>query len=107
MNKYSYERNRAMNEIQLMELADLYKLVSDYTRVRILTVLAKGELSVNEIAENLNMSQSAISHQLRLLKSGKLVKNHREGKQIIYQLDDDHVKTIIEVGMEHVLETYK
>ncbi len=96
-----------MTEIQLMELADLYKLVSDYTRVRIVVLLAKGPLSVNEIAEALDMSQSAISHQLRLLKAGKLVRAQRDGKQMIYQLDDDHVKILIEVGMEHIMETYK
>lgn len=95
-----------MTEIQLMELADLFKLVSDYTRVRIVVLLAKGALSVNEIAEALDMSQSAISHQLRLLKAGKLVRAKREGKQMIYQLDDDHVKILIEVGMEHIMETY-
>lgn len=96
-----------MNEEQLKALADLYKLVADYTRVRIVVLLADGALSVNEIAESLNMSQSAISHQLRLLKTGKLIRNHRDGKQVIYQLDDDHVKTLIEVGMEHIMETYK
>ncbi len=95
-----------MTEIQLMELADLFKLVSDYTRVRIVVLLAKGALSVNEIAEALDMSQSAISHQLRLLKAGKLVRAQRDGKQMIYQLDDDHVKILIEVGMEHIMETY-
>lgn len=95
-----------MTEIQLMELADLFKLVSDYTRVRIVVLLTKGALSVNEIAEALDMSQSAISHQLRLLKAGKLVRAQRDGKQMIYQLDDDHVKILIEVGMEHIMETY-
>ena len=88
----------------LFELADLFKVFGDSTRLRIMYTLFDGENSVGEIAEGLNMEQSTISHQLRVLRINKLVKIRREGKQIYYSLDDDHVKKIIEMGLDHVLE---
>ena len=88
----------------LFELADLFKVFGDSTRLRIMYTLFEGENSVGEIAEALNMEQSTISHQLRVLRTNKLVKIRREGKQIYYSLDDDHVKKIIEMGLDHVLE---
>lgn len=88
----------------LFELADLFKVFGDSTRLRIMYTLFDGESSVGEIAESLNMEQSTISHQLRVLRTNKLVKVRREGKQIFYSLDDDHVKMIIEMGLDHVLE---
>ncbi len=88
----------------LFELADLFKVFGDSTRLRIMHTLFEDEHSVGEIAENLNMEQSTISHQLRVLRTNKLVKVRREGKQIYYSLDDDHVKRIIEMGLDHVLE---
>ncbi len=88
----------------LFELADLFKVFGDSTRLRIMYTLFDGENSVGEIAEALNMEQSTISHQLRVLRTNKLVKIRREGKQIYYSLDDDHVKKIIEMGLDHVLE---
>ncbi len=88
----------------LYELAELFKVFGDSTRIRILYVLFEDELCVGDIAELLNMSQSSVSHQLRILKDAKLVKFRREGKSIFYALDDEHVYHILEMGMEHVEE---
>lgn len=88
----------------LFELADLFKVFGDSTRLRIMYIISDTEMSVLSIAEALNMEQSTISHQLRVLRQNKLVKVRREGKQIYYTLDDDHVKRIIEMGLDHVLE---
>ena len=94
-----------MPEIEvLFDLADLFKVFGDSTRLRIMFTLSDGEMSVLKIAEALNMEQSTISHQLRVLRQNKLVRVRREGKQIYYSLDDDHVKEIIEMGLDHVLE---
>ncbi len=92
------------NEENLYELAELFKIFGDSTRIRILYLLFEGESNVTDIAEGLNMTQSAISHQLNILKKSKLIKSRREGKQVIYQLADEHVRTIIDMGMEHVEE---
>lgn len=90
---------------QVMEqMADLFKAFGDPTRVHILSLLLEGEFCVNDIAENVTLSQSAISHQLRVLKQMHLIKYRREGKNIVYSLADDHVKTILQMGLEHVLE---
>ncbi|MBO4947582.1 MAG: helix-turn-helix transcriptional regulator [Lachnospiraceae bacterium] len=88
----------------LYELAELFKVFGDSTRIRILYVLFEDELCVGDIAELLNMSQSSVRHQLRILKDAKLVKFRREGKSIFYALDDEHVYHILEMGMEHVEE---
>ena len=88
----------------LFELADLFKVFGDSTRLRIMVLMSDSELPVNEIAEALNMEQSTISHQLRVLRQNKLVRVRRDGKQMYYSLDDDHVKRIIEMGMDHILE---
>ncbi len=92
------------DEEALYDLAELFKVFGDTTRIRILYVLFESEMCVCDIAELLNMSQSAISHQLRVLKQAKLVGNRREGKTIYYFLADDHVRTIIGQGMEHIEE---
>lgn len=92
------------DEQKLRDLADLFKLFGDATRVRILSALLQSEMCVCDLAELLGMSQSAISHQLRVLKQGKLVKNRREGKTVFYSLDDNHIGTIINQGMEHIME---
>lgn len=89
---------------KLYDLAELFKVFGDSTRVRILFVLFESEVCVCDLAEALNMTQSAISHQLRLLKQSKLVKARREGKSVYYSLADNHVRTIIAQGMEHLLE---
>ena len=91
------------NEI-LYDLADLFKVFGDSTRLRIMYALSEGEKNVQSIAEGLAMDQSTISHQLRILRDNKLARARREGKQIYYSLDDDHVKKIIEMGLDHVLE---
>ena len=92
------------DEERLYDLAELFKVFGDTTRIRILYVLFESEMCVCDIAELLHMTQSAISHQLRLLKQARLVSGRREGKQIIYYLADDHVRTIISMGLEHINE---
>ncbi len=88
----------------LQAIAELFKAFADPTRVQILAHLSEKELCVGEIAEAVELSQSAISHQLRILKQMHLIKFRREGKNIWYSLADDHVRTILETGLEHVLE---
>lgn len=92
------------SEEELYDLAELFKVFGDTTRIRILYELFGGECCVSDIAERLAMTQSAISHQLRVLKSSRLIRSRREGKTVFYSLDDDHVRSIIEMGVEHVLE---
>ncbi len=91
------------NEV-LADLSELFKMFADQSRIRILYSLFDKEICVCDIAEALDMTQSAVSHQLRLLKQSKLVKSRRDGKQIYYSLDDDHVKTIIDMGINHIME---
>lgn len=91
-------------EEELYDLAELFKVFGDSTRIRILFQLFDKELSVTELADLLNMNQSAVSHQLKVLKQAKLVKNRRDGKSIIYSLDDEHVRTIIAMGIDHIEE---
>mgnify|MGYP002563888854 CR=1 FL=1 len=91
-------------ETELYDLAELFKVFGDSTRIRILFVLFEAEVCVCDLAKVLNMTQSAISHQLRALKNARLVSSRREGKTVFYALADDHVKTIIDQGLEHVLE---
>ena len=89
---------------RIYDLADLFKVFSDSTRIRILYVLMDGEKSVSEICEAVEMTQSAVSHQLKTLKSSHLVKVRRDGKAMLYSLADDHVETILKIGMEHIQE---
>ena len=88
----------------LESIAELFKAFGDLTRVQILSLLQQQERCVGEIAEAVQISQSAISHQLRILKQMHLIKFRREGKNILDSLADDHVRTILEMGLEHVLE---
>ena len=88
----------------LSDLADLFKIFGDSTRIKILYALLRSELCVCDIADLLGLTQSAISHQLRALKGARLVKSRREGKTVFYSLADDHVKAIINQGLEHVSE---
>lgn len=88
----------------LKDLADFFKVFADTTRLRILSVLFQTEMCVCDLAEVLGMTQSAISHQLRLLKQMKLVKNRREGKTVFYSLADGHIQTIMNQGLEHISE---
>lgn len=91
-------------ETELYDLAELFKVFGDSTRIRILFVLFEAEVCVCDLAQALNMTQSAISHQLKILKQNKLVKSRREGKSIFYSLADEHVRTIIAMGREHIEE---
>ena len=93
-----------MDERTVYDLADLFKVFGDSTRLRILCVLMEQEICVADLADTLEMTQSAISHQLRTLKQLKLVKARRRGKMVYYSLDDDHVRSIIETGREHLEE---
>ena len=93
-------------ETELYDLAELFKVFGDSTRIRILFVLFEAEVCVCDLAQALNMTQSAISHQLRILKQNKLVKSRREGKSIFYSLADGHVRTIIAQGREHIEEDH-
>ncbi|KLU64095.1 hypothetical protein DEAC_c39100 [Desulfosporosinus acididurans] len=86
------------------DLAELFKTLADPTRVRIIDALAKAELCVCDLAELLNLSQSATSHQLRVLRGNKLVKYRREGKMVYYALDDEHVLSLYNQGLEHINE---
>ena len=88
----------------LYDLAELFKIFGDSTRIKILYVLFESEMCVFDISQLLNMSMSAISHQLRILKQAQLVKFRREGKTVFYSLADDHVRTILGNGMEHLCE---
>lgn len=92
------------DEEMLYDLAELYKVFGDSTRIKILYALFEAEMCVCDIAQLLGMTQSAISHQLRVLKANKLVKFRREGKTVFYALADNHVRTIIDMGMEHLCE---
>lgn len=92
------------DEELIYDLADLFKIFADSTRIRILFCLSDKENCVGDIAAALEMSQTAISHQLRILKQSHLVRCRRDGKQMYYSLADDHVKTILDAGLEHVEE---
>ena len=87
-----------------LQIAELFKGFADTTRVQILSLLLDGERCVGDIAEAVEISQSAISHQLRMLKQMHLIKFRREGKNILYSLADDHMRTILQMGLEHVME---
>ena len=91
-------------EDELYDLAELFKVFGDSTRIRILYALVESELCVGDISQMLNVSQSAVSHQLKILKDSKLVKFKRNGKTMIYALDDEHVRLILNTGMEHIEE---
>ena len=100
-------RRRLPDDSFLCDLGDFFKIFGDTTRIKILYSLFESELCVCAIAELLKMEQSAISHQLRILKKAKLVKSRREGKTNIYSLADDHVRHIIGQGYEHLTEENK
>ncbi|MDD2955149.1 MAG: metalloregulator ArsR/SmtB family transcription factor [Oscillospiraceae bacterium] len=95
------------DEDSLFSLAELFKVFSDSTRIRIMCALADEELCVCDIADLLGVSQSAISHQLRLLRASHLVRTRREGKSVFYSLDDHHVHSILREGLDHIGHTSK
>lgn len=92
------------DDILIAEVADLFKIFGDSTRIKILNTMLNSKICVTDIAESINMTQSAISHQLRILKQANLVKSQKEGKEVYYSLDDEHVKSILDIGTEHVVE---
>lgn len=92
------------DENELYDVAELFKIFGDSTRIRILSALAQAEMCVCDIGTVLNMTKSAVSHQLRILRQAKLVKNRRNGKEIFYSLDDDHVLSIINLALQHIKE---
>lgn len=91
-------------EDNLYDLAELFKVFGDSTRIKIIWALFESEMCVCDIANLLNMTQSAISHQLRVLKSSRLVRYRKSGKSVYYSLDDSHIKQIFEIGMKHIME---
>ena len=93
-----------ISEDTLCDLSELFKVFGDSTRIKILYDLFSGEKNVTEICQDLEMNQSAVSHQLKILRTAQLVQGRREGKSIVYALADDHVKTIIAMGIEHIEE---
>ncbi len=96
--------NSMPDDEYLYDLSECFRIFGDSTRIKILFALFEEELCVGDIAAILNLSQSSVSHQLRILKDNKLVKFRRDGKSIYYALDDDHVRSILQLGMEHVEE---
>jgi ArsR family transcriptional regulator len=92
------------DEDTLTDLSEFFKIFGDSTRIKIICVLFDGEMCVSGIVEILEMSQSSISHQLRILKSQRIVKARKEGKQVFYTLDDEHIKMIYEMGLDHIFE---
>ena len=92
------------DEDVLYDVAELFKIFGDSTRIRILSALAQAEMCVCDIGSVLNMTKSAVSHQLRILRQAKLVKSRRSGKEIFYSLDDGHVLSIINLALEHIQE---
>ena len=97
-------RDGMLDDDTVMDMADLFKIFGDSTRVKILYALLEAELCVCDIARRRNLTQSAVSHQLRILKASNLVRFRQEGKTVFYALDDDHVRSVLALGMEHVLE---
>lgn len=93
-----------LNEDKVIDLSELFKIFGDSTRIKIINVLLEEELCVSDISKRINVSQSAVSHQLRILKSSKLVKYRKDANMIYYSLDDNHVKEIFELGCEHINE---
>ncbi|HHX16034.1 MAG TPA: winged helix-turn-helix transcriptional regulator [Fibrobacter sp.] len=106
VNETKKKKNDVKNEPSLeilFELSEFFKFFGDTTRIRIIATLLAGEICVNEIAEKLNLSQSAVSHQLRFLRTGNLVRPRREGRTVFYSLDDEHIGMIFNTGLTHIL----
>lgn len=97
-------KNKIPSDKTIYELSDFFKNFGDSTRLKIVLVLMDGELCVADIAEAVGSSHSAVSHQLRILRKSKIVKSERDGNLVFYSIDDDHVGTLVSVGLEHILE---
>lgn len=91
-------------EVEIELMSNFFKMLSDPTRLKILLFLGQEEICVNDIASGINMTKSAVSHQLALLRTARLIKNHKVGKEVYYSLADEHVKILIEAAFEHVNE---
>lgn len=100
-------KNEMPDEEVLADLSDLFRVFGDTTRVKIIFALFSNEMCVCDIAELLGMTQSAISHQLRVLKNARLVKFRKDGKTVFYSLDDEHISGILKYGLEHIKEEYR
>ncbi|WP_296627655.1 metalloregulator ArsR/SmtB family transcription factor [uncultured Negativibacillus sp.] len=101
-HQLAYLKNKMPTQQEMETVAELFKVFGDPTRLKLLAALLGQEMCVCDLSDLLGISQSAVSHQLRLLRASRLVKNRREGKSVFYSLDDDHVATILAQGMEHV-----
>ncbi len=99
------DKRKDISDETFFELAEFFKIFGDPARLKILTVLEPGDISVSELAAAIDMSQSAVSHQLRILKQARVVKIRRDGKNSFYSLDDEHIDIILKLGIEHILET--
>ncbi len=99
---YIYER--ALNDSTVNDLAEFFKMFGDPTRLRILHALSVAEMCVCDLCEYLGMNQSAVSHQLKILRHSRLIKYRREGRNVYYSLDDEHIGQIMKVGLEHLME---
>lgn len=97
-------KNNILNESDLYSMVDLFKVLSDSTRIKILYAISKHEICVSDIATILNMTQSAVSHQLKNLKQASLIKSRREGQTIYYRISDDHVHLIFNQALDHIKE---
>lgn len=95
------------NSNKIEELANVFKIFGDSTRIRILYSIYENEFCVYDIANNINMTQSAVSHQLSILKNARLVKSRKDGKTVFYSLDDSHIQSILNVGLDHIEEKEK
>ncbi len=104
MKKESIEIKSVPKDSEILELAELFKLFGDETRIRIIYTIHKKELCVSDIANILGMTHSSVSHQLKNLKSARLVRSKKEGKEVFYALNDDHIEKIFSMAMEHIKE---
>ncbi len=100
-----HNKMKHFTDESFFELAEFFRIFGDPARLRILTALQPGDISVTNLADKVNMSQSAVSHQLRILKQARVVRVRREGKNAFYSLDDEHIDIILKFGMEHIMET--
>lgn len=97
-------KNNMPSDDEIVDLADLFKNFSDSSRIKIMFTISNNELCVQDIANAVSMTQSAVSHQLRVLKTSRLVKSRKEGKEVYYSLDDEHITDIFNKGLEHIRE---
>ncbi len=102
-DNFIYDKDKKLTEENVYDVADFFKVFGDSTRLKMLHLLLCGEMCVTDIAEKLNMTQSAVSHQLRVLRQNSLVKHRKEGKTVFYSLDDSHVENVLLQGISHIM----